>query len=120
MTRSRDQLHLRYIVESIGLIERYTADGLEAFERDRLIQDGVLRRLETLADAANKLPQTLKDRYPDIRWHALRGFRNVAAHAYTSVRLDIVWGIVVTSLPPLKVAAEQELRAIGREPEREG
>lgn len=66
------------------------------------------------------LSRALKDRHPEIRWHALRGFRNVAAHAYTSVRLDLVWGIVINNLPPLKAAAEQELCTLGRqaEPER--
>lgn len=120
MITARDVRHLQYILASIVLIERYTTEGKEEFDREPLIQDGVLRRLETLTDAASKLPPELKDRHPSIRWHALYGFRNVAAHAYTSIRLDIVWGIVREQLAPLKAMAEQELGAAGRQPDGEG
>ena len=44
------------------------------------------------------LPQALKDRHPQIPWRDVQDFRNVAAHAYTGIDLDIVWRIVAGEL----------------------
>lgn len=83
MTESRDQRHLGYIRASIRLIDEYTREGgREAFLTQPLVQDAVLRRLETLAEAAGKLSDAVKARHPEIPWRAVVGFRNIAAHAY--------------------------------------
>jgi len=55
-----DAVYLRHIAESIDLVEHYLAgnDGTpnEAlFYEDLRTQDAVLRRMETLADAAGRL-----------------------------------------------------------------
>ena len=41
-------------------------------------QDAVLRRLETLADAVNRLPDLLTRRHPATPWREKYGFRNIA------------------------------------------
>lgn len=56
----RERERLRYILESIVRIEEYTRGGRETFFNVPLIQDAVLRRLETLADATHKLSDPLK------------------------------------------------------------
>ena len=55
-----DRYYLEYIRESIVLVEQYTTDGEEAFLGDTRTQDAVLRRMETLADAATHLTSALK------------------------------------------------------------
>jgi len=107
----REQERLRYIRESIVRIGEYTKGGRETFDRDPMVQDAVLRRLETLADAAHRLSEELKARHPEIRWRAVYGFRNIAAHAYLDVHLDPVWEIVEVHLPILGAAVDAELGA---------
>jgi uncharacterized protein with HEPN domain len=63
---------------------------------------------------AGKLPASLKDRHPEIPWRAIQGFRNVAAHAYTGIDLEVVWQIVADDLPPLRELAASELAAAQR------
>ncbi len=64
----RERQRLEYITDSIAKIERYTRGGKEEFLRDPMVQDAVLRRLETLSDVASKLSEPLKARHPDIPW----------------------------------------------------
>lgn len=110
MNDSRDQRHLRHIRDSIRLIEDYTrAGGREAFLGEPLVQDAVLRRLETLAEAAGKLSDAVKERHPEIPWRAVAGFRNIVAHAYLDLLADRAWEIVDRYLPPLLAAVEAEL-----------
>jgi uncharacterized protein with HEPN domain len=114
VNESRDQRHLRYIRASIQLIEDYTRDGgKEAFLTEPLIRDAVLRRLETLAEAAGKLSDAVKERHPEIPWRAVVGFRNIAAHAYLDLLAERTWEIVDRYLPPLLEAVEAELRRAG-------
>lgn len=84
----REQELLRYIAQSMGRIEQYTRNGRDSFLAEPVLQDAVVRRLETLADAAGRLSATLKERHPQIPWRDIAGFRNVAAHGY--LELDSV------------------------------
>jgi len=104
-----DRRYLVYIQESIALIDARTRRGRDDFLSTVDMQDAVLWRLQTLAEATGKLSQQLKDRHPEIRWRAIYGFRNIAAHAYFSLRLERVWEIVEDHLPALKAVVDQEL-----------
>ena len=77
--------------------------------QDLDVRDAVLWRLQTLAEATGKLSQEVKDRHPEIRWRALYGFRNIAAHACLDLNLDLVWEIVEQHLSTLRDVAQQEL-----------
>jgi uncharacterized protein with HEPN domain len=108
---SDDRQHrfLTYIREAIDLIEQRTRDGREAFLDDVDVQDAVLWRLQTLAEATNRLPPEIKARHPEIRWRAIYGFRNIAAHAYLDLQIDRVWEIIEIHLPALKIVVDAEL-----------
>ncbi len=106
----RERRYLRYIRDSIERIRRYAPSTLEDFLRDEEAQDAIVWRLQTLADAArNHLSAELKARHPEIRWRAVYGFRNVAAHAYADVDWARVWEIVQEHLQPVRRAVEEEL-----------
>lgn len=109
MTVDRDRRYLAYIDEAIRLIEARTRAGHAAFLQDVDVQDAVLWRLETLAEATGRLSSALRERHPEIRWRAIYGFRNIAAHAYLELRLDQVWEIVEQHLPTLRDVVQREL-----------
>jgi len=111
MSSGRDEDLLRHIAESISLITRYTAGGVDAFRSEPIVQDAVLRRLETLADASRHLSDELKDRHPEIPWRAIYGFRNVVAHGYLGVDLERIWETVQGYLPALQAVVVEELRS---------
>ncbi len=106
----REQRYLASIRDSIERIERYLPRTFEQFLRNQAVQDAVIWRLQTLADAArNHLSRQVKERHPEIRWRAIYGFRNIAAHGYADVTLALVWEIAKEHLTPLKQAVEAEL-----------
>lgn len=108
----REEDLLRYVAESISLITQYTIGGEEVFLTETLVQDAVLRRLETLADAARHLSDELKARHPGIPWRQIYGFRNVAAHGYIALDPSRVWLTVQQYLPPLHAVVTEELGRI--------
>jgi uncharacterized protein with HEPN domain len=109
-----DRVYLQHIAESIDLIGDYLA-GFDGSPDERLFyddlrtQDAVLRRMETLADAAGHLSNALKARHSQVPWRQITAFRNVLAHGYTDIRHDRVWEAIVNDLPQLKSMIDAEL-----------
>jgi uncharacterized protein with HEPN domain len=104
-----ERVYLEYARESIDLVVEYTSVGESSLTDDVKTQDAVLRRMETLADAVSRLSDELKARHPEIPWRQISAFRNVLAHAYTEIRLDVVWNVIQRDLPALRKVVEEEL-----------
>ncbi len=106
-----DSLYLIHILECIDRIERYTADGDEAFMDDTKTQDAVLRNLQTLAESTQHLSDELRQKYPTIEWRNIAAFRNVAVHDYLGIDLKQTWDIVADDLPVLK----RQIEVVGQD-----
>lgn len=113
MTAKDDRLYLFHISESIERISRYTTAGRDAFFKDTMVQDAVLRNLQTLAESTTQLSQAIQDAHSDVEWRAIRGFRNILVHDYLGVNLDRVWNIIREHLPALKAKVDALLKEMG-------
>lgn len=91
------------ILESITMIEQYTADmSKDQFLSDIQVGDAVVRRLEMIAEAVKYLPKGFRMKYPNIRWSHLAGISEVMVHGYFGISLERVWRVVKSDLPDLK------------------
>ena len=92
MSQKRNPLlFLTDIASAIERIESYTQSGKQEFLENTAFQDATFFRLQTIGEAVNQLPQELKDKYPEIRWRDIVGFRNILAHRYWRIDLNLVW-----------------------------
>jgi uncharacterized protein with HEPN domain len=85
---------IEFIKDSITRIWQYTPETKQEFESNTMIQDAIIRNLETLSDATAQLPQDWKDEFPQVNWQRIKDFRNRLAHGYMSVNLDIIWQVI--------------------------
>jgi uncharacterized protein with HEPN domain len=69
-----DSVYLKHVLRCIARIEEYTAAGRESFFSSPLIQDGVIRNLQTLAESSQRLSESIKESYPDVDWKGWLGF----------------------------------------------
>ena len=100
MSKRDPKLLIGDILDSAAKILSYTQGlSLEDFNKDSKTVDAVIRNFEIIGEAANRLPEEFKDRYPEIDWHRIRGFRNRIVHAYFGIDYSIVWLIKETFLP---------------------
>ncbi len=110
MTDEKDLAHLKHILECAALIRDYTSGGKAKFMSNVLIQDAVLRRLQTTAESTQRLSEGLKAKVPEVDWRSLAGFRNILVHDYLGgIEMERIWDAVDNHLPGLEKAA-QELR----------
>lgn len=55
-----------------------------------------------IGENVGKLSENLKEQNPQINWNKMYGFRNIIAHHYFGINVDIVWEIINDDLPKLK------------------
>lgn len=103
---SHRPLHLLIadIIESIEKIGRYIS-GLDhdAFVNDEKTVDSVVRNLEVIGEAANRIPESFTAQHSEIAWRRIVGLRNRIVHDYFGLDLEIIWEILQHELPVLKV-----------------
>jgi uncharacterized protein with HEPN domain len=107
-----DRVYLKHILRCIARIEEYTAGGRESFLASHLIQDGVIRNLQTLAESSQQLSEGVKASQPSVDWKGLAGFLNVLVHDYLGVDLEPVYRAVEHDVPQLRRACEAALPTI--------
>jgi uncharacterized protein with HEPN domain len=99
MSRREAKLLLNDILDSIEKIRIYV-DGynFESFLADSKTCDAVIRNFEIIGEAANRLPDEIREQYPDINWFRIRGIRNRIVHDYMGIDYSIVWTIIENDL----------------------
>jgi uncharacterized protein with HEPN domain len=97
-----DRVYLSHMLECIARVLEYCEGGEAAFKQSRLIQDAVIRNLQTMAESSQRLTEATKALAPQVPWRAIAGFRNIIVHDYLGVDPDMVWQVVVTDLPGLR------------------
>jgi uncharacterized protein with HEPN domain len=94
-------------------IARFTAGRtFEDYAADLMLRSAVERQFEILGEALGKLRKLdleLAGRIPDHR--RIIAFRNVLVHGYDAILDEVVWGVVETQLPSLRVTLAKLLAA---------
>jgi uncharacterized protein with HEPN domain len=101
-----DRERLLDILEAIERIGKHTAGGRQSLEHDELIQTWVIYHLQVIGEAARALSDEMRDAHPEIPWPQIIGMRNILAHRYFGIDVDIVWSAVEHDLPDLKQKVE--------------
>jgi len=100
---------LAHILECANRIERYLGQDREAFLRNTMVQDAVIRNFEVIGEAAKRIPEQFRVVHAAIPWRLMAGFSDVLIHDYEGVDLERVWRIAQEDLPAVKTAITQIL-----------
>lgn len=102
------ELYLQDIDEACAQIVSWTHGmDLAAFRADERTVAAVERNLLRIGEAAKKLPPHVTVRAPEIEWRKIAGPRDVLAHAYFAVDVEIVWSVVESKIPTLAEAVRR-------------
>ena len=106
MTKKNITVYRDDILSAIEKIHQYTVDGEDAFIKNEIVQDAVLRQLSIIGEAASRLPEEIRQQYDELPWKQIIGMRNVIIHEYSDVNISRVWDTIQTDLPTLKQSVQ--------------
>jgi len=104
-----DQLgRLRDILQAARLIASYLKNTTEAdFLANSEKQDAVIRRIEIIGEATAHLTETTRQAIPELPFRKMRGMRNIVAHDYANVDMNIVWEVGMAHVPQICAVLEK-------------
>lgn len=104
-----DQTYLLHVRDAIAQILSYTVCGETEFQKNRQVQDAVIRNFEIIGEAVKHVSDELRNRHSEIPWKQIAGMRDEMIHEYFGVDLTIVWDTVQNDLLKLKRTIDQLL-----------
>lgn len=107
-------IYLLTVFDSIQRIGDYTAGmSMPNFLEDRKTQDAVIRNIEIIGQAIKDFGvEDLVRDWPDIPGQPIVGMRNVVAHEYLGIDMEITWQVVAVHPPVLMEALKDVARQL--------
>lgn len=90
--------------EALSLVHGKTRQD---YDRDSALRLALTHLIQVIGEAARRVSQEFRSRYPQIPWEAIAGMRSKIVHDYMNVDEDIVWDSVMHELPSLVTELKQ-------------
>jgi len=100
-----DKPYILHILDSIASITK-SCKGMsrESFEKNELVRDATLRRIEVIGEATKHLSAKFKEQHKEVPWKKIAGMRDKLIHYYMGVDYGVVWEVIEKHIPILKNA----------------
>lgn len=101
---NKDYYIILSMLETIEKIIRYTTgyhSAEELYQNDRDF-DAAMMNFIVIGEQVDKLTDEIKSKNDQINWQKIYSLRNILAHHYFGINVDIVWQIISNDLPKLQ------------------
>ena len=73
----------------------------------KMLQDAVIRRIEIMGQSIKNVENKIKEKYIDVPWKRIAGMRDILAHDYLGIDLDLTYKVATEEIPELKNKIQQ-------------
>lgn len=102
MSQHDDTPRLRHMLDhAVEAVEIAANRERRDLDQDRLLNLALVRLIEIVGEAANRVSPELQEAHASIPWRKISGARNRLIHGYDDVDFDILWDTIQLDLPPL-------------------
>ena len=106
----RDRSLVQSILAECRDVVRYTAGVDEKrFLVDDILQKASAMSLLNIGERSNSLTREFWVDHPEIPWRRIVNLRNLVAHGYGDVRMDLIWNLAIKEIPDLIMQLERLL-----------
>ncbi len=108
-----DSVYMRHILDAVNRIEEYVR-GIDeqAFLKNTLVQDAVIRQFEIIGEAVKRLSNQVRTQHRQIPWQEMAGMRDKLIHDYFGVDVAKVWVTIRQDIPQLKRDLPKVLKSL--------
>lgn len=111
--RIGDKARLQLILDAIQEVENYLIEtDFKNFIGNSMMRFACIKQLEIIGEAGNHISEETKEKFSDIEWSQIVGMRNIFVHEYFGVDVNLVWEIIKSELPDLKIQIIRILSSI--------
>ena len=112
MSRRDSEIPLRQMLDHAReAIILSKGESLEDLADDRVLGLAIVRLMEIVGEAANRVPKEERSKHPEIPWTQIISLRNRLIHGYDAIDYEILWHILNHDLPELVISLERTLGA---------
>lgn len=106
----RDIQLLKKIVSECDDIMRYSTDiSRDEFMENDIYQKAMAMSLLNIGEHANTLTKEVWNVNDEIQWRKIVDLRNIVAHGYGELKMELVWNLALNEIPILKRQIESML-----------
>lgn len=108
--KSRDSAAVHKMIQyckDIELLLCRFGRNKETYKTDISFQYSCNMCIIQIGELVNRLSDEFLEAHADIPWHAIKGMRNLHAHDYENVDLEIVWNTLIEDIPELRIKLER-------------
>ena len=109
----RDTITLKKILNEADFVIRMLSDTTqEDFLKNEILKRATAMSVINIGELVKNLTIELRKEFDEVPWRAIAGFRDIAAHKYGTLDMNIVYNTVKTDIPYLKTNIEEILSKI--------
>lgn len=109
----KDLSVIKHIHNHCEIIERAInkfGNTFESFKAEEMFRDGISMNILQIGELVNHLSDEFKESTQTlIPWREIRGMRNLFAHNYHHMDIEMVWFVATTDIPILKSFCYQQI-----------
>lgn len=102
MSRRDDYIRLQDMLTAARDARMFAAGKTESdLSRDKQLTLALLKCIEIIGEAAARVDENTRAKYPALPWADMIGMRNRFVHVYFDIDLSLLWTTVIADLPVL-------------------
>ena len=79
----------------------FFGDSFELLSSNKIYKNAVAMCILQIGELAGHLSDDFKAIHSEMPWQDMKSMRNVAAHGYGKLDLEMLWGTITTNIPGL-------------------